>query len=296
MIKNKFKKHQEKWGRMSKLWNKFSKPGRPSEDDIRNYDQLLRTALKNKISPKVVVLGATPEIRILLDKYSKRQSAEIYCVDMTKDMYQAMSALIKNKNPKENFISSNWIEISKKIKPKSIDVVIGDYVIGNVGGSEDKFLKEVSKILKKDGCFITRAQIMDGIKNKFNIIKELQRNSQQAKKGQILIKEASSYFANNLILYTWYLNKENKISLSFIADEKFKELDDKVRAKGNSIEKRVLNKFHQSWFLMKDKYWINYKRSKLESILKNNFKIQEMLLSHDYEIAPQSPVYLLRNK
>ena len=295
-LSSKFKTHQKKWGRMSKLWNKFSKPGRPSKEDIKNYDRLLQIALKNKSVPKVVVLGATPEIRTLLNKYSKKQNAEIYCVDMTKDMYQAMSTLIKNKNPNEKFISSNWIEMSQKIKPKSADVIIGDYVLGNVGGNEDKFLGEISKTLKSDGSFITRAQIIDGIKNKFNLLKEFQRTCSQVRKKQIIIKEASAYYFSNLMLHTWYLNKENRNSLSFITDKDFAKLKSEIRSKKDPIENKVMNHFFKSWFLIKDKYWTNYKRKKLESILRGYFKIQKTLFSNDYEITPQSPIYLLRNK
>ena len=36
-----FRNHQYRWQEMSKLWNEFSPPGRPSEDDIKNYDYFL---------------------------------------------------------------------------------------------------------------------------------------------------------------------------------------------------------------------------------------------------------------
>ena len=93
----KFKTHQKKWERMAELWNEFSKPGRPSKDDIKNYNQLLKIALDKIISPKILILGVTPEIRNLLYKYSQTKNAEIICVDMTKDMYMAMNKFIKHK-------------------------------------------------------------------------------------------------------------------------------------------------------------------------------------------------------
>lgn len=296
MEKIKFEKHQKKWERMAKLWNEFSKPGRPSKGDIKNYDKLLKISLDGKFSPRIIVLGATPEIRNLLYKYSKTKGAEIICVDMTKDMYMAMSKFVKNKNSKERFIHVNWIKISKKLKLAKADIVIGDFVIGNIGGNEVKFLNEISKVLKSGGSFITRAQIIDGIKNKFNYYREFRRNCEQVRKGKISIKEASSYFFNNLIYYGWYLNKKSMTSMSFIEDKDLEELENKIKTSGNKIESKVLTQLRQSWYLMKDKYWTVYKKSKLEKMMKKYFMVKNILYSKDYEIVKQSPIYRLVKK
>ncbi|OIO07316.1 hypothetical protein AUJ27_02780 [Candidatus Falkowbacteria bacterium CG1_02_37_44] len=82
MKKNKFKKHEQKWARMALVWEEFAKPGRPSKDDIKNYELLLNIAVKNTDSPRVIILGATPELRNMLHGLSRNINAEIICVDM----------------------------------------------------------------------------------------------------------------------------------------------------------------------------------------------------------------------
>jgi hypothetical protein len=294
MKKSSFKTHQKKWERMSRLWNEFSKPGRPSKGDIENYDKLLKIALGEKILPKIIVLGGTPEIRDLLYKYSKAKKAEVICVDMTKDMYMAMNKFIKYKNTKEKFISANWLQIAKKIKPESIDIVIGDYAIENIGGNEKQFLRGIAKILKSDGSLITRAQIIDGARNNFKIYAEFQRICQLVRKMKISVKEASSYFFQNLVFYGWFLNDENKTSLSCINDADLCDLEKKIKNNQDKIENKVLKQLQKSWYLIKDKYWIVYNRSKLEGIIKKYFSIKKIIYSKDYEIAKQSPIYLLK--
>lgn len=296
MKQTKFKKHQQKWQRMAKLWAEFTKPGRPSKEDIKNYAILLHSVIKDINSPQIILFGSTPELRNLFYKFSKNQDAQIICIDMTDAMYKAMSGFVRYKNKNEKFVKSNWLKLSSKIKPKSIDVVIGDYLLGNVGGFEDKFLKEIKKILKNNGNFITRTQIMDGIKKEINFYKDFKKVCSQVKQKKISIKEASSYFANIIILQGWHLNKENKTSLSFFSNKEFSDLDNKIKTHRDVIELKVLNQFYKSWWQMKDKYWTNYKQSELEKKIKKHFEIKKVLYSKDYNIVKQSPIYLLKKK
>lgn len=291
----KFKNHEKKWERMARLWKEFSKPGRPSKGDIKNFFLLAEAILAGKKSPKILVLGSTPEVRDMLFYFREKLKAKIVCADMTKDMYLAMRGFVKKKNKNEVFIETNWLKISDKIKNSSIDLVIGDFVIGNVGGFEKELLNEISKILKKNGYFITRAQIIDGIKLRKNLYLELKRQAKAVERKKINIKEASSYFANNVICSGWHLNKENKTSLAFFPEKSYSNLDVRVKKNKNKIEQKVLNQFYKSWWLMKDKYWIVYRKNKLEAIIKHYFNIKKELHSNDYEIAKISPIYLLKN-
>lgn len=295
MKQRKFTKHHEKWRQMANLWSKFTKPGRPSKDDLRNYHKLIEISLKNIALPSIVLLGATPELRDLLFKFGERK-IKISCVDMTKDMYKAMNKFVKYRNKRERFIKSNWLEMSKKIKNESVDLVIGDFVIGNVGGYEEKFFREIKKILKPPGNFITRAHYLSKKTRRINdFYKELKRLSKMVADKKLLFQEASSYFANNLLFYTGQEEKEHKVSLSFLG-EQIRLLENQIKLNGNIYEKMVLNTFKNSWWKIKDKYWTNYKKSIIERIIKKHFKVRKILFSKDYEIAGISPIYLLKNK
>ncbi|OIO07317.1 hypothetical protein AUJ27_02785 [Candidatus Falkowbacteria bacterium CG1_02_37_44] len=209
---------------------------------------------------------------------------------MTKDMYQAMFRIIKKRNKKEKFIKSNWLDMSAKIKSSSIDVVIGDFVIGNMGGFENKFLKEIKRVLKIDGNFITRMHYRD--KNKFktaDYYKELEKLSDMVKLKKISIKEASSYFAMKII----FSDKSRKVSISLHL-EKIKNLVKEIKSKRDIIIKKIFKQFKKSWWLMKDKYWTNYEKKALEGMVKKHFKIAKVLYSHDYDMAKVSPIYLLK--
>ncbi|PJB18558.1 hypothetical protein CO115_04255 [Candidatus Falkowbacteria bacterium CG_4_9_14_3_um_filter_36_9] len=50
MKKNKFKKHEQKWARMALVWEEFAKPGRPSKDDIKNYELLLNIVVRDTVA------------------------------------------------------------------------------------------------------------------------------------------------------------------------------------------------------------------------------------------------------
>ncbi|MCD4761317.1 class I SAM-dependent methyltransferase [bacterium] len=288
-LKNNFKKHQAKWQRMGKLWAKFSPSGRPSKDDIKNYNRLLKIALKDIEQPKVVLLGSTPEIRNLLYKY---KNVKVYCVDMTEDMYQSMKAFIKHKNSREKFIRSNWLEMSKKIK--DADVVIGDYVSGNIGAHLDKFLLEIQKILKPNGYFIVREMlIVKSTKPIKSVRATFKRVINKYEQGKLNLRDASSEFASEFILKGAFLKKNSSSSISYF-EEDIRALFEDIKNKGSKSEKRVLSYFKNSWWQIKDKYWIFYTKEKQEKFYTKYFQIRRILYSNDYKITKESPIYLLQ--
>ena len=274
---------------MGKLWAKFSPSGRPSKDDIKNYNRLLKIALKDIEQPKVVLLGSTPEIRNLLYKY---KNVKVYCVDMTEDMYQSMKAFIKHKNSREKFIRSNWLEMSKKIK--DADVVIGDYVSGNIGAHLDKFLLEIQKILKPNGYFIVREMlIVKSTKPIKSVRATFKRVINKYEQGKLNLRDASSEFASEFILKGAFLKKNSSSSISYF-EEDIRALFEDIKNKGSKSEKRVLSYFKNSWWQIKDKYWIFYTKEKQEKFYTKYFQIRRILYSNDYKITKESPIYLLQ--
>lgn len=294
MVKN-FKSHQKKWSDFANIWKNVTKPGRPSKQDLKNYSRLVKNSIKDISSnPKIVILGSTPEFR---EMFFKNKNLQVLCVDMTKEVYKAMTELVRNHNPKEKFIKVNWLNISKKIKPEYADLIIGDYVINNVGGFEDKFFKEIVKILKPGGFFITRQQIgSKNIKKVTNMFSELKRLTGKARRRELTCKEAANCFADNIILHTWHLNNNSKISLSYIKND-IRKLEKDVSNSSDRVLKKVFNIYKITYGAIEDKYWIDLTKAKIEKIMKKYFKVRKILYSHDYEIAKFSPIYCLeKNK
>lgn len=292
MSKEKFKNHKKKWEKIATLWEGITEPGRPSRNDIYNYNKLTKLALKGKKSPKILLLGSTPELRDMLLKYSIIQGAEVVCVDMTSDMYKAMSRLVEVKNPKEKFIHSNWLDIP--LKSGTMDLILGDYVIGNLTvDHQNNFLNEVRRLLKSSGFFITRNSVI-GSDFKINKIEEsLKKYTSKALREEISIKKAANWFAEDMILGSWFRNNEKIMSIRYFKDDIF-ELRNKV--KNNSFEKIILDKFFDIWWPLRSKYWTAYLKEEDRRVVSNYFKIIKTLYSNDYYTTEISPIYMLEKK
>ena len=82
----------EPWKELAGRWKKYyTPPGQPSKDDQKTYLKYIKEVLKNKKEPKVLILGATPELRDLLAK----TRAEVTIIDILMEMISAMSQLTK---------------------------------------------------------------------------------------------------------------------------------------------------------------------------------------------------------
>lgn len=301
MKQTKFKGHRKIWSKWAGLWEKFTEPGRPSQDDIRNYNKLLIRELKNKKNPEILVLGSTPEIRDLLFKYSLLQNANITCSDMTREMYEAMSELVNNKNKKEKFVSGNWVDMKFNRK---FDVVTGDYVNSNISTEyKDRYYKNILSLLKNSGCFITRDAIITK-ECRINSVDELfNKYIQKIKNEEITIKQSATWIGDRLLWASWFENseKDNKVSLKFFWPE-ILSLGRKLRAKGTRGDRLLMKiiylRFLDTWQPLKDKYWTFYLEKDNAEMLEKYFKIKETLYSKDYSIVlgKASPIFLLKKR
>jgi len=301
MKQTKFKGHRKIWSKWAGLWEKFVEPGRPSRDDIRNYHKLLTGVLKGKKNTEVLLLGSTPEIRDLLYKFSILQEISVTCVDMTKDMYEAMGELMYNKNKKEEFVLGNWVDMKFNQK---FDVIIGDYVNGNIGTEyRNRYYTNLQSLLKKNGCFITKDAVITAdckIKSVELLFMEL---LSQTKNEELTIKQAANYIGMRLLWASWFKNnkQDNRASLKFFWSEILslgRELKG-AEAKGDRLlMKAIYLKFFDAWRPFKDKYWTFHLEKDNAEMLGRYFKIEETLYSKDYGkiLGEASPIFLLKKK
>lgn len=150
--KNKF---IESWKKFAKKWQKITSPGRPTVAEIKIYENFARPFLKKK-GVKILILGATPEIRDMLARYKNTQ---VTLVDINLDMILAMTSLMKHKSAaeKEIWIRSNWL--NAPLPKNYFDLVLGDMVLSNVPFKlQDKFLNNIKSWLRPGGCFINRCE------------------------------------------------------------------------------------------------------------------------------------------
>ena len=139
----------EPWRIIADMWNTyFTSPSRVSPDEAKKYNEWLKEINKKK----ALVLGVTPEIREALIELDY----EITCIDINPEMAKAMDSVLKVKSQKEIMIIENWL--NNTLKDNSFDIVLGDAVLPNVPWEQrEKLMSEVSRVLKPEGLFITRA-------------------------------------------------------------------------------------------------------------------------------------------
>lgn len=287
---------KEKWGLISSNWLRLLPPAYPSKGDMKIYSSIADTYLKNRKNSKIVILGSTPELRDLLFKYSKKNNAQIYCLDITEAMFYAMSILVKNKNKREKFVKGNWLEIDKIFKEKSIDLIIGDHVISNVGGFEDKFFSGIKKALKDDGLFITRAHFTDSNVGKVDsALKHLQKYTKRVEDKKLSIKQAYNFFGMSLLFASWYKNKKNNISLLYYSEELNKMTDD-LRFWKNKTQKKIFSNFLTVWSGMMKNTWTNLPKNKLFNKIEDYYSIKNYFYSVGHEQAKNSIIFVLEKR
>ena len=157
MTQKKQEKFATPWKAFAARWQKYyTPPGQPSKQAITVYRRFARQAFANlKRQPRVLVLGATPELRDILAGLK----VEVSIIDINMEMILAMTELTKKKNFHEIIVKGNWVNMP--FASNYYDLVMGDLVLPNIPGSlQTKFLKEVKRVLKPKGYFITKMEVV----------------------------------------------------------------------------------------------------------------------------------------
>lgn len=300
-MKKTFISQEKFWATQALEWNKRSDPSRPGRDAIGCYNLLVRQVLGRDQNKKAVVLGATPEIRDMLYKYYGLNKIQVICVDWLENIYYAMSKLVNYKIPNEKFVHKNWLEMN--FPNNSIDIFIGDLILGNITSLEakEKLLSILQKKVKKDGAVILR-HVYANKKSKVNSVKKLLLNlSQRALQEEINIKQAATRLYSYLAMASWHRNNENQMSLYYFA----KDIDAlkkyfQGKKKFSAQEKMAKLVFDHFLDLIGDyvskKYWIYYDKKGEEGLLKKYFRIQKICLPKNCSAGFPMPVYLLKKK
>lgn len=292
------KKANEKWQIIANNWAKIGPTAKPSTEEIDLYKAITLIELADKKKVNVVICGSTPELRDMCSEYFNDKIETMTCVDATEDMYQAMSKLVKIKNPKEKFVHGNWLELSKYFEKESVDIILGDHIVSNVGGKEDQLFNEIKTILKNDGCFVSKIQHIDADDERVKVIPaydKLKDYAQKYEKGEINLKTAFTNFGMYLLFSSFFLNKENQISFSYWEKE-INELAQKVEERGNKYEREILDMCEQIWWNWMGAKWTQYEKPIIHKMIEENFYIKDEVMSQGHELVRQTSIYRLKKK
>ncbi|MDQ7094866.1 class I SAM-dependent methyltransferase [Desulfosporosinus sp. PR] len=258
------------WENTCKSWDElFAPPGRPSENDIKNFKKIVyqRVGLNQKDRLEVLLLGATPEIR---DMFAEDKRFRVTLIDKTINMVLAMTNLMKAKSNNEIWVISYWQDTP--LKPEYFDIVISDLVICNIFPDEhDLFLSKIKEMLKPGGHWLNRVYCID----ENTKIRSLDQLIDEYVHGEVITKEDVNNFRSTAGLKYW--DPKSKIL------EWGKLLDEmtnyRINGEFSHINDNAVELLTRSYNLVEkfnQKYWIDTKDG-TESLFKRYFSIENVI-------------------
>lgn len=149
----KFIKKQQSWNEVVQKERKGYYASAPGIEDIEFFNSIFKKLVKK--GEKILVLGVTPYLR----EAGIENGCEVTAVDINMAMINKMNDLIKYKNSEnEIIIKGDWMNLP--IKDHYYDFILGDFSLNNIAPEDhQKILKEMQRLLKKEGYFIIRQRI-----------------------------------------------------------------------------------------------------------------------------------------
>lgn len=268
------------WKKISENWELLSPPARPSKKNILDYEELLLPAIQGVRNPKILVLGATPEIR---DFLSKLKNVEVTICDINIEMILAMTKLLKNKKTpvQEIWLKSNWQNMP--LKKNYYHGILGDYVLGNfpLKKYSQLFIK-LNSLLVKRGYFITRIFFYDS-----STVEDFNKVADKYKNQKVTHQTITDFWMEGYFLGPFEKN-------GIISTKKFKARMDKY-VKNNPKIKPLFNKLDQ--FLSpyeKDYNFYNLKET--EKMFRKYFIIKNKLPEIGTTLSQNTYLYQLSPK
>ncbi|MDD2647001.1 MAG: class I SAM-dependent methyltransferase [Patescibacteria group bacterium] len=286
------------WSKIACGYSKLVVPNRPSDHDCANYAHYIYKILKDVNNPKIMLMGSTPELRSILYTYTFKKKAQIFTVDLSADMHQAMREFVvpaTKPELKEEFFCGSWLKTN--FPDNFFDLVVGDEVICNVCADQHQNLfAEINRILKNGGHWVTRHNFY------------LAENVKQSPKSIILNivdnindgKYTFQYSINILYLLLFYRlvidQAQHCVNVSDEIKVIKKILPNISNIKQRQTLKELLRVFEKYFGSYKNYYW--YVLSKQESLkeLKDYFQFKGELYAKDYLTVRHSPIWLLKKK
>lgn len=273
------------WQQIAYDWNNyFTPPSRISPEEVKKYRQWLKKNNKDKKPLKTLVLGATPELRDALFDFGY----QVYSIDINLDMFLAMNDLLKNKNPNEVLIKGNWL--NNPLSDHYFDVVVGDAVLPNLPWEKRlDLLKEVKRLLKDGGIFLTRAFCAPK-KKTFKNVKEILEHF--STKRQFIMQNSLE-----MVLEFQLLTYDPKDHLGSFAKAKnvLDEYEKSNRVKLGENLQQVYDIVRNFWCVkFVNKVFVYAYRDEEEKDYKKYFKIEKIYEAKDHDYSKITPMYFLK--
>lgn len=264
---------------LAKRFAKFYGPVRP-ELEMNVYEEYVKS-VSEKQKPKILILGSTPEFRDLLFKYKITP----ICCDINPEVFSALKKLVKRKGD-EVFIHSNWLESSKIISEK-FDLILGHVVVNMIPDKKQPmFFKNVCKLLKDDGIFLTTVYIKSKNISKINSSSGFERYRKNSKRWKSIKEFFNTIYPDVMISLA-------KNRPYFTPDLMLKEIESLFKA--NLISKQEKDKMMKILPPGKVKVYVS-EESSIEKELQYFFRLKKILLSVKYFDPQNFPIFELKKR
>jgi len=191
------------WKKYADVWLKVTPPWRPSPFEVKKYSQFLQKEFGKKRNKHALILGSTPEFRDLLN----RHQFQVTCLDVNREMFQAMETVMKTEPTKERLKIGNWLD--QPFKKNYFDLVISDEALDNIAFKDYlSFHKNVYDYLKDGGYYLYGCYYLV---NKSFLPKEIRSGKFKAL-IEFYRKKPGWFknFSNKEIIYQAFINNHNK--------------------------------------------------------------------------------------
>jgi len=149
------------------------------ESNLRIHENHIRL-IKEKVDPSVLILGATPELRMI----SLENRCRVTAVDESMTIINAMYDFMDYSEVSEDgevIVKSDWLNMP--LEKYSYDLAIGDGSLNELPALEDyeKLLIKIKDLLKPYGYFSTRIGVIPDDWSKVNLIEVLKEKRKELK-------------------------------------------------------------------------------------------------------------------
>lgn len=271
MVKKNLKDYQS-WSQLiERQMIRKEHPATPSTSSeiLVFYKKYFKEAVGRKKRAKVIVFGATPELRDI----ALEEGCEVVTVDLSLEQILKMAELMKNKsNLNEIIVRGNWLKIADILRNNNFDLIIGDGCFINISLKGQEKLAEVcQKLLKKDGYLLIRDTVI--------ISKEKNPSSfyiEKYRQGKMKFPD----FYINLALYSSDMKIWNPKTKEFLYYIFFKEIKKLYQKK--ILNKKEFKKLEK--FMAPGTCRIILPKEDFERLLKKYFKLLPIKQSEKLEI------------
>ncbi|MFH1769926.1 MAG: class I SAM-dependent methyltransferase [archaeon] len=261
-------KNYERYSGFVDNWKKAVFPARPSPEEMVVFDNLM----SKHEGQSLLILGSTPEFRDLGAKHNLK----VTCADINPDMLEGMKQLVKHKNKDENLVKCNWLKMP--FEDNTFDIVFAEQS-ANIIEAEffDAFFKEVSRVLKKGGFFINK-MLVPCSRDEKDILEQFRKE-----------RKDIFYLYDHLYHAEGVFDKTTSIGHGHL-----KPIFDRLLREGKITKEEHSQFFDALGAIIDADLHLNVlKKEKLEPIMRNHFKIKQILFGEDFEKHMNHPIYTL---